>query len=67
MDHSQSPVAILHSVSNHAQSQQIEDLIERPLLFLNFQIQRINPLDPRLHFRGNTVLDHFCADGFLTL
>src|SRR6202789_1760172 len=45
--------------------QQVVDLIHHPLLFLNLQMQRVGPLDPRLNFRGNAGLHHFVADGVL--
>jgi len=65
MDHAESCVAIFHRVGDHADGEQVEDLIERALLFLNFQMERIDALDAGLNFRGNAALDHFRADGFL--
>ena len=65
VDHAERGVAILHRVGDHAHGQQIVNLVESALLLLNFQVQRIEPLDARLHFGGNAVFDHLAADRLL--
>ena len=65
VDHAKRGVAIFHRVGDHAHGEQIKHLVERALLLLNFQVQRIEALDARLHFGGNAVFDHLAADGVL--
>ena len=65
MNHAERRVAVLHRIGDHAQSEQIKNLVERPLLLLNFQMQRIKSLHPRLHLGRNAALDHLSANRIL--
>ena len=65
MDYAERGVAIFHRIGDHAHGQQIVNLIDHPLLLLNFQVQRVKALDAALHFGGNSVLDHLVANGVL--
>ena len=65
MDHAERAVAVLHRVGDHADRQQIVNLIEIALLLLDFLVQRIEALHAALDFGGDSVLDHFAANRVL--
>ena len=65
VDHAERGVTIFYRVGDHADGQQIVNLVEIALLVLNFQVNGIQALDARLHFGGNSVFDHFFTNGVL--
>ncbi len=65
VNHAERCVTILHRVRDDANGEQIENLIERALLLLNFQVQRVDALDASLHFGWDSAFDHFVANRFL--
>ena len=62
MNHSQRGVAVFHVIGDDAYRQQIENLIGRDSLLLQFLMDGIEPLDSRFGEARNVVLLHFVFD-----
>jgi hypothetical protein len=65
MNHAEGSVAVLHIVGDHADGQQVVNLVERTLLRFDFQMQREEALDAAFNFRRNSAGDHSLPDAFL--
>src|SRR5580692_1071116 len=65
MHHAQRGVAASLGVRDHADGEQVIDLLEAALLPLDFAVQRIKAFDARFQFRGNAAFHQLRADGAL--
>ena len=65
MDHAQSGVAIADRVCNHADRQQVVDLVDRAMLTQALLVDRVAPLHAAIHFSDDTVFREALADSIL--
>ena len=65
VDHTQRLITVVRRVGNHADRQQVINLIERALLPLNLLVNGVKPLHASFDLRGNPVLHQLFANGRL--
>ena len=67
MDHAQRRVAIADRVGDHANGEQIVNLIDRAMLAQTFLVNRVQALDAAIDFGGDSIFLEALADRVLQL